>query len=105
MKNIKDRINLFAQSLQEMMDNAFQGRHNGYRVEITFGKKYARILHISIHEGKDGQTSCYGFINLENGDILKAESWAKPHPKPRGNIFADDLGMSGCNPYGVNYLR
>lgn len=69
-------------------------------ITIEIGKKYGRIV-----RKVPGSTCAYGFLNLENGDILKAESWKKPHPKARGNINNPDGGRSALDEYGVVYLR
>lgn len=53
---------------------------------VSFGRKYARVI-------MDGR-SAWGFID-EEGNILKAKSWSRPHPKPRGHV--------NTATYGVNY--
>lgn len=64
-----------------------------YRV----GQRYAKVL-----AGKNVHT----FIDMTNGDILKAATWKAPAKNGvRGNIFADDLGASAINHYGALYLR
>jgi hypothetical protein len=68
-------------------------------IDITLGSKYAKIT-TTTH----GATSVYGFIDRNNGDLLKAASWTKPAKHPRGNIFAPDP-LAGCTDYGLAYLR
>lgn len=69
--------------------------------EVEYGRKFAKIVMIHF-----GQCSVHTFIDLSNGDILKAGTWKAPAPKGvRGNIFAADLGRSAVNEYGANYLR
>ena len=62
------------------------------------GRKYAKII-------RTGQSMVYCFVNKENGDILKAASWAAPAKHARGNIFDADGGKSALGPYGAKYLR
>ena len=65
--------------------------------EITFteGRKYFKIIN---------GDSVYCFVNKQNGDILKAASWAAPAKHARGNIFDEDTGLAAVGPYGANYL-
>lgn len=98
------RLNSFLTSAQDMIHNTMQKTYF-YELSIKAGKKYVKILATVNHNGNKGQQSLFCFINMENGDILKAESYSKPHPTPRGNIFSEDLGMSGINTYGANYIR
>lgn len=58
-------------------------------------KKYVRI---SI--GKGG---VYGFIN-QGGDVLKAASWARPAPHPRGSIFNTKEPADGAGEHGVMHM-
>jgi len=50
--------------------------------KITGRNKFARIF-----TATTGQRMVWGFINLENGDVMKAEGWKKPALNfSRGNI-------------------
>lgn len=71
------------------------------RLEVSMGRKFAKIISI-----KAGHTSggAWGFIDLSNGDVLKAESWKRPAPHARGNIFKDEPGDC-CEWTGPRYLR
>lgn len=69
-------------------------------ITIEPGRKYARIVQTDMN---GSGRSVHSFINLQNGDILKAESWKKPAKHSRGNIYQD--GWEGSfGPYGANYL-
>jgi len=100
--DITKQIETFCASLQNMLEK----HHNksfptlpAPRVEISMGKRFARIIK------KDGSNaSAYGFIDLSNGDLLKAASWKAPAMHARGNIFNQDA-LSGCGPYGMAYLK
>lgn len=65
-----------------------------------WGSKYIRIVRAGT-----GQRSVHCFIDRSNGDILKAAGWVGPAKHARGNIFADDIGLSCMDPYGPKYLR
>jgi hypothetical protein len=66
-------------------------------VEIMMGRKFARIVRTGV-----GERSAYGFIDLANGDLLKADGWKQPAKGKRGNIRD---GLLGCTPYGLVYHR
>jgi hypothetical protein len=68
-------------------------------LSVEPGKKYARIV-----ADDSVSRSVYCFINMENGDILKAASWKAPAKHSRGNIY-DPNPTAGINPYGANYMR
>ena len=60
------------------------------------GRKYLRVSTV------DTQVSAYFFIDLTNGDLLKAASYKAPALNfPRGNLFKGDV-LSALTPYGVH---
>lgn len=73
---------------------------HGWQVEPEarpmFGPKYARLVQGSC---------CIGFVDLTNGDILYAAGWSGPGAGPakrvRGNIWAEDFGLSALRWHGV----
>lgn len=65
------------------------------------GRKYVKLVLIRPNGGR----CAYGFVNRENGDLLKAASWAAPAKHARGNVFNEDYGIGACGPYGMAYLR
>ena len=92
-----------------------QEKHASYyeRMNFTFadpdhisadmGRKYARVVK---NDQLNGSRSVHTFVNMENGDILKAGGWKAPQPNGvRGNIFADDLGADRVNEHGANYIK
>lgn len=73
----------------------------GKKYEISlfaeYGRKYCKIVR---------GNSVFCFIDLANGDVLYPKNWAQPEKKnPRSNIWSEDLGISGVNQYGTNYIR
>ena len=66
------------------------------------GKRYARI--VAKDAGHDSG-SCYCFVDLENGDVLKSASWKAPAKGARGNILEADYGVGRMTPYGAGYNR
>jgi hypothetical protein len=77
---------------------AYCGRENRLDVRRR-SKRYIKIvLHSGLHED-----AVYCFIDARNGDVLEANSWSSPHPKPRGNIFTpENYGVAW---HGAHYLR
>ncbi len=69
-------------------------------ITIEPGRKYARIVQ---SDSNGSSRSVHSFINLQNGDILKAESWKKPARHRRGNLYQDGWETS-FGPHGANYL-
>lgn len=47
--------------------------------------------------------SVYAFIDRTTGDIYKPASAKAPAKGIRGNLFADDNGLTRCNHYGPAY--
>ena len=71
----------------------------------SIGKKYARLASFEIHAGSGARTAggVYCFIDFTTGDVLKAAGWKTPAKGIRGNLFAEDNGLSRCNHYGPAY--
>lgn len=66
---------------------------------VEVGKRYARIVRA------DSQRSVHCFVDLRNGDVLKAASWSAPAKHARSNLNDADGGASGLSAYGAVYLR
>jgi hypothetical protein len=106
----ENRVGLFVEALNERAVEYNEEDRKEYGnnfapdlYRVGGGRKYLRIEVLSM--GLEGHRSVYAFINTENGDILKPASWKAPAKHARGNVFADDLGLSCCGRYGVAYLR
>lgn len=57
------------------------------KITYTLGKRYAKLI--------ADDRSAFGFVDLTNGDVLKANSWASPARNfARGNIY-DQFGGVG----------
>ena len=65
-------------------------------MKYTQGKKYYKVIR---------DTSVFCFVNKENGDVLKAASWAAPAKHARGNLFDATNGLGTITPNGAAYLR
>lgn len=68
---------------------------------VEVGGRYARIVRAG-----PAQRSVHCFIDLTNGNVLKAASWKAPEKKnPRGNLNDARQGLGQVTEYGVRYLR
>lgn len=72
--------------------------------ECSWGPKYVKVFSVEYRNSSYYSRHVYCFIDRYTGDIYKAASWNKPAKHVRGNIFADDKGLSCCTPYGIKYL-
>ncbi len=100
----------FVATAQDIVD-AYFAKHcpvlKASKLSVQPGRRYAKI--VTTRTNQDGSAdvmsrSVYCFVDLTNGDVLKAETWRKPAKHARANIFASDFGASGINEHGANYL-
>ncbi len=71
---------------------SYQAEH---AITVNKGRKYMKLV-----EARGGG---YCFVNRENGDVLKAASWASPAKGARGNIFDGANGLARMGPCGAAY--
>jgi hypothetical protein len=115
-RDVVSRIYDYADVVQTKQDEYF--KRNGFthspsdKVEVRLGRRYAKIVKLDrtwdnnnepiVPDSKWG--SVHTFVDINNGDILKAASYQAPAPNGvRGNIFSDDYGASVVNEHGANY--
>ena len=105
--DVTEQLTKYMAMVQEK--NAVYYQVNGFthsdpdHISADIGRKYARVVK---NDQLSGSRSVHTFVNMENGDILKAGGWAAPQKNGvRGNIFADDLGANRVNEHGANYLK
>ena len=99
---IEDRITMFVGELQKYAIQEHTNR--GYiaftgEFAVEYGKKFARIVK---------QGSAYCFVDLSNGDILKAAGYRKPANGKRGSIWNEgcDVGNNKpCDLYGSGLYK
>lgn len=85
----------FLSLYQQIEDGTFNHAHVGY----SMGRKYARL---TVPNGSNLDGSCFCFVDLANGNILKAAGWSAPAKGARGNI---SNGAADVGPHGAAYLR
>lgn len=89
---------LILENVQTHYPTLFQLGRYDIASAMKGGTRYTRII---LTNG--GDRSVHSFVDNANGDILKANGWKVPHPKPRGNVFR--LADGGFNHHGANYLK
>lgn len=105
---IQTRIGQFITNLQIMYNDMYAKRFSNLQpptFDAEYGRKYARIVETR-HGGSGGSVYC--FIQLDNGDILKAAGWKAPAKGKRGNIWNDDCDVGIGKPadeYGSGLYR
>lgn len=103
---IEERTRLLAQAFQQKATTTRDARFpalagDALIVEASFGPKYARLVRY-----ENSQGSACGFVDLATGDILYPKGWAGPvKGSPRGNVGAEDYGLSAFGDYAVRTLR
>ncbi len=65
------------------------------------GKRYVKL----IRRGGKWNGSAHCFVDMTNGDVLKAASWDAPAKHARGNIFDEHNGLKSMGEHGPAYLR
>lgn len=103
---VDGRIPVFVAAVQAKTDeyttrNFPNSKPDVISAPFPWGAKYIRIVRADVH-GTSRSVHC--FIDRSNGDILKAAGWKAPAKHARGNIFANDVGMSCMEAYGPKYL-
>ncbi len=70
----------------------------GARLSLETGRRYARIV------SEDGASRfAFGFVDLTNGDVLKADGWKAPAKNfARGNVSDANTGTGRISWTGVS---
>ena len=101
------RIQTFMMTAQRLIDDSWRRHEYTFaappRLFLDPGLRYLRIWSVD-DGGASKSRSCWGFIDLMNGDILKPESWKKPAKHARGNIFDPWGGTKYLTEYGPMYM-
>ena len=68
---------------------------------VSKGRRYDKI--VSSDDHSTGSQRVWGFIDKNNGNILKAATWKAPAKHARGNIWENDR-MQFIGAYGPAYM-
>jgi hypothetical protein len=80
---IKNQIDIFLSLIQKRSDEHFKEHLKNLEPAILtahYGRSYCKIV------STRGQRTVYCFIDLSNGDILKAATWKAPAKHARNDI-------------------
>lgn len=104
-RDVKKQIeSVLIPKLQAMIDKSLADSPIKVRVTATYGKKYAKIIRNSVPSGSE--KSVHSFVDLTNGNILKAAGWKAPAKGVRGSVFDNNAGVgTAMGPYGAFRLR
>ena len=103
------RVLTFTQKCEELVQTHFMERgykHSTPYIKARFGRRYAKLVEHEIQksDGEARRVRVYCFIDMTNGNILKAATWNAPAKHARGSIMKEDFGMSVMTPYGAPYM-
>lgn len=104
--NFDYRFNKFLEKVQEKVKTR-DTEYSRHSVDFTIGKRYIRVIDVTNSKVSHlKRESVFCFVDVTNGNVLKANSWKAPETKnPRSNIGDEDFGESGISDYGAVYLR
>lgn len=95
-------LNNFVAGAKALIEDHYRANYRGLPVpviEVEAMRRYVRIWKTG-----NQQKTVYCFVQIDNGDVLKAESWRKPAMHKRSSIYDADFGMSGVTWHGGKYL-
>jgi hypothetical protein len=97
MANVTDsELADFAFKVQTLINGAYKDSKNAIpTIEVMRGQRYARLVRVS-----PGERSAYGFVDMTNGDLLKAAGWKGPAKGRRGGI-RDSNATARCSAYSI----
>jgi hypothetical protein len=106
-EEICTQVEVYAARLQVCIDSYYNPEYphmTPNRIEVQYGKKNAKIISRATF---GSSASVHTFVDLTNGNILKAASFKAPAPNGvRGNIFNpnSDVGIT-IGRYGAEYIK
>lgn len=100
MSNVtQSELDAFVFKIQTLINGAYATSKNPIptiEVMFKFGQRYARLVRVS-----PGERSAYGFVDMTNGDLLKAAGWRGPAKGRRGGI-RDSNATARCSAYSLS---
>jgi hypothetical protein len=100
--DMQAKLEAFVKAAQAVVDAHYAANfpNQGQRLTVEMGKRYARIVKTST--GLGASRSAYCFVDMTNGDVLKAASWKVPAKGARGSILAANV-VAGVTAHGAMY--
>lgn len=103
MENFDQKLDAWLAGCQKKINDYFAQNFPSLTppvLSVSRGVKYARI-----ERNEQNGLLVFAFIDLSNGNVLKAAGWKTPAKHARGNIFDESNGLALVGPYGPAYLR
>lgn len=89
-------LDTFVFKIQTLINGEYATSKNTIpTIEVMRGQRYARLVRVS-----PGERSAYGFVDMTNGDLLKAAGWKGPAKGRRGGI-RDSNATARCSAYSL----
>ncbi len=111
MNDFNDKLKTFVEGIQAKVNARFAKQYPNMTPPVMTtmkGKRYVRVVQTDLHTGSPNLLagrSVHCFVDMTNGDVLKAAGWKGPAKHARGNIFNDNNGLDGVSVWGAAYLR
>ena len=103
-EEILDRLATLLRRIDEKLVAYYAAQYQSIEppeLKVKLGSRYAKVTRV---RGKlVAAESVYFFVDLSNGDLLKAASWKAPAKGARASLFDEDLGISAVGPHGAGY--
>lgn len=96
------QLKRFCKAVEKKIDDLAPKVLKGFKVvEFETGHKYARIITRNVNDTAVTARSCFCFVDMFNGDILKSDGWKRPAKGKRGSILN---GANDVTQFGAKYL-
>lgn len=97
MKNFDAKLESFIAGVNDIRAKHYAKHFPNIECKIITarkGKRYVKLI--------DG-SRVFCFVDMTNGDVLKAATWSAPAKGARGNIFDENNGLARITAYGTEY--
>ena len=100
-----DALQMFVAAAQKIVEAGSPLSSTRSVLRHSKGKRYIRVYRVEVAKdtGYETTDSVYCFVDRNNGDVLKADSWKRPTKHARGSIYTPD--NYGVDWHGGKYLR
>lgn len=110
VKCIDDAIETFREKMearqQYHFDTTYPDMKWKSKIILKKGSKFMKLFDNSTLSKNGTSGGIKAFVNLNNGQIYKPASYKIPAKHARGNVFADDNGVSSMDERGsIRYLK
>jgi len=100
-----EEVEAFVARCQALINDYYARNYQNVKppfLSVMYGDKNARVV---AQNADSTSRSCWCFVSLENGDVLKSDGWKRPAKHARGNIRDEHKGMKFVSHNGPAYLK